>query len=345
MSKRYTQVPLSYLEPIFEEWCRSFSDNCVTSVFFPPCSDLLQRAMQYVDWMLEKRGEKVVLLNMETDMISSSEDLRTDLDKNKNRKILLLAKKAFMNPEVSALSGVIQEWYARYGGGMLIFHEGFPGELSEYAKKSTLMQRQIIHRLYPKSVVIEFNKAVAKLNNDNIDESFLDNLATYCGGVLWLHKDVLRRVKEGGDLYTNELFSWKVAQIMKSIPNINGIEHELIQFGLKDDQGNWLPVFADYMLRKAENTLRITRDYIGYDGRDYSSNFSRGERKILEKLRQGDQVVSREELGKLFWDEDVEKEYSDWALDAIMSRLRKKLRKIGIPIVITTRRGRGYEGK
>lgn len=54
-------------------------------------------------------------------------------------------------------------------------------------------------------------------------------------------------------------------------------------------------------------------------------------------------VLSRDDIGQALWGEKSYDKYSDWAIDQIISQLRKKLEKIGtLPASLQTIRGRGY---
>ena len=341
MAKRYTQVPISYLTPIFEEWRSTYDKGDLVNVFFMPKGDILFRALQFVDWVSDKYSEVVRVVNFESELILNPENLREVLTKYKQDKLLLLAKREFLQPDGSLMAAVLEEFYAKEGKGILIFHEGYPLELEKYTSNPVMNQKNIVHKIYSKDVIIDYISCTAKLFNVSVDQNLAVRIANYCGGIPWLVNDVLRRIDDPM-LFDNEVFNWKVKQIAQSIPSVVGIEKDLREFGLQDSEGNWIPVLHDYYEREAKTALIIEADEIVWRGRELSSLFSAGERRIMGALYEKDEIVSREEVGKLFWQEANDVEYSDWALDAIMSRLRKKLKKIGLPIAIITKRGHGY---
>jgi hypothetical protein len=69
---------------------------------------------------------------------------------------------------------------------------------------------------------------------------------------------------------------------------------------------------------------------------EFTPDETRVMRRIWEKQ---ESIVDREELAQVLWGEDWGNKYSDWALDAMMSRLRKKMS--GRWQIITIK-GRGY---
>lgn len=342
MSKRYVQVPISHLEPIFSEWENAFETGHFVNVFFMPYGDLLFRAMQFADWMNEKKKTQVKLINFETELIVNPENLQEVLENNQDQNLILLAKRAFMRPDAVAMVGVLEKWYAREGRGALIFHEGFPSEISHYVPRPVMMQAQLIHSSYPPEATKEYIRTTASLFGVEVDDETSSAIVHNCGGIPWLINDVLRRAKED-DLFSHENLKWKVEQIAKSIPRLPGVEKDIVAYGFKNDKGEWLPLFKSYFEKSSREKLQVTNSRIIFEDRDITTLFSSGERRILFGLKTSEGLVGREQIGQFFWQEKAEIDYSDWALDTIMSRLRKKIAKLGLPIVIKTRRGGGYE--
>lgn len=342
MAKRYTQVPISYLEPIFEEWRATYDKGDLLNVFFMPKGDILFRAMQFVDWMAEVKREKVRLVNFEIEMIVNPENLHDLLELHEEEKLILLARREFMRPDGGKMAAVLEEWYAKYAKGAIILHEGFPAELDQYFQSPVLMHKRIIHSIYPLETIKEYTREMTQYFGVQVSEKWVTEVTEYCGGIPWLINDVLRR-SGSPQIFDDQAFWWKVAQIAESLPQVAGIEQDLLQMGLKDESGRWIPVLGDYFSRMQKENLKVSKDEVKYNDKDYSLLFSGGERRILDKLKKSEGVTSRETLGQTFWGDMAASEYSDWALDAVMSRLRKKVRKLQLPIEIRTRRGLGYE--
>ncbi len=342
MSKRYVQVPIKYLEPIFHSWNEAYLKGDLVNVFFLPYGDLLFRALQFVDWMRAQTDREIRLINFETDLIASPEDLEEELENSGETLLVLVVKRSFMRPDAQGMAGVLEKWYARYGQGIVVLHEGFPSELGRYLHYPVMQQRQLIHSIYPTPVALEYTQNTAKLFGVEASVELMNAIVARCGGIPWLINDVLRRTPSD-NLFDDTVLLWKVAQIADAIPIDLDIKKELQLFGLKDEKGKWVPIFEEYFDRLAQNKLDVGIDRILYDSHDFTKEFSSGEMRILHHLHSHEGLVRREELGQLFWQDKVDEEYSDWALDAIMSRLRKKITKLYLPIEIKTRRGRGYE--
>ena len=53
-------------------------------------------------------------------------------------------------------------------------------------------------------------------------------------------------------------------------------------------------------------------------------------------------IADREEVAKIIWGSNWEEQYSDWAIDQTIHRLREKLKKAKAPYKILTKKGRGF---
>lgn len=67
------------------------------------------------------------------------------------------------------------------------------------------------------------------------------------------------------------------------------------------------------------------------------------EREIIETLLKANQIVKKEDIGKIIWKEELSNKYSEWALDQRIARLRKKIIDLGFDIDIETVYGKGYK--
>lgn len=80
------------------------------------------------------------------------------------------------------------------------------------------------------------------------------------------------------------------------------------------------------------------------DGRNIEEKFTRQEYEILRfLLNEHDKLKSRDEISQAMWGKESYDKYSDWAIDQVMSKLRKKLKDFGADRFLVTVRGRGYK--
>lgn len=79
--------------------------------------------------------------------------------------------------------------------------------------------------------------------------------------------------------------------------------------------------------------------------RPIEEKFTRQEYEVLTfLLTEPNKLRSRDEIGEILWGEDSYEKYSDWAIDQLVSKLRKKLGQLDVgKNVVVTVRGRGYK--
>ena len=72
--------------------------------------------------------------------------------------------------------------------------------------------------------------------------------------------------------------------------------------------------------------------------------FTRQEYSVLSMLLQKkSKLCTRDDIGDILWGNDSYEKYSDWAIDQLMSKLRKKLTDLGVKEKLVTVRGKGYK--
>jgi hypothetical protein len=83
---------------------------------------------------------------------------------------------------------------------------------------------------------------------------------------------------------------------------------------------------------------------IRFNNKPVDEHFTRQEYSILVLfLQKPDSVLTRDDIGAVLWGEDNYQKYSDWAIDQLMSKLRKRLKDIRSTARILTLRKRGYK--
>jgi hypothetical protein len=79
-------------------------------------------------------------------------------------------------------------------------------------------------------------------------------------------------------------------------------------------------------------------------GKAADERFTRQEYSILSVLLQNpNKLYSRDDIGNILWGKDSYEKYSDWAIDQVMSKVRRKLAGLETKTRMVTIRGRGYK--
>jgi len=199
-----------------------------------------------------------------------------------------------------------------------------------------------------------------------LNQEVKQKLYEYCGGIIGLLKNAVRAYKRYGDieqaLVSEELlssskniwqqFSKEEQYVLKNLfisrkyqatskEFIYLKEHKLIADDNKVN-GSWIKALIGI---KDIVELRVKGGVISYMGVDLDEILTPREKKVILTLSsQKSYSADRELLGKSIWDNEYSSKYSDWAIDQIFSRLRRKLIKIGMPgDIIKTLKGRGFK--
>ncbi|MFC1646778.1 helix-turn-helix domain-containing protein [Patescibacteria group bacterium] len=157
-------------------------------------------------------------------------------------------------------------------------------------------------------------------------------------------------------IYDNFLESEKTALIKITQAANDFDEHELasIDFLKKVE---WLgsknhrlqitvPIVTDYLkkLHQAKHIIKLDASCLVIGNVPIDSMFSKQERAILELMvKKQEEVLTRDEIAYAIWKDAWREKYSDWAIDQIISRIRKKVTKLNLPkSIIKAVKGKGF---
>lgn len=98
--------------------------------------------------------------------------------------------------------------------------------------------------------------------------------------------------------------------------------------------------------RSDDGNLKLDKETgaILFDGKTLEEKFTRQEYLILMMfLQNANKLRSRDDIGDALWGKESYEKYSDWAIDQLISKLRKKLKCLGTKDELVTIRGKGYK--
>lgn len=123
---------------------------------------------------------------------------------------------------------------------------------------------------------------------------------------------------------------------ISSYPDLSKFEEFIKKFYFINNNKVITPLLQTYIKNKYGDKNRLNEDLI-------NSEFSVGENDVLKKLMEfKGKLIVREDLGQIIWGVNWEDQYSEWAIDQIIHRIRKKLNKIKAPYEILTKKGAGF---
>src|SRR5258706_3354464 len=240
------------------------------------------------------------------------------------------------------------------------------------SRYSTFLQNILTFPLLSSEEAIAFVRTVAKEYKIDIPEDLVKNLVLSSGGNLWILKAAVRHIRDTKEFDLNKIIDSPAVKVKINIfynMFTDSEKRDLASLCFGDSQ-KASKLTIDYFLQiglvskidKAyilsvnffENSLHdlLTYNYfsmaddkkITFEGKDVSSFLTTFEMKTLTALmKKRGQVISREDLAQDIWGQNWMDSYSDWAIDKLISRLRKNLQQVGLPrTIITTRKKQGF---
>lgn len=194
--------------------------------------------------------------------------------------------------------------------------------------------------------------------HDNQKSWILEN----CSGRLGLIKNALRLVRDNPSLTPEELAAHpsmidRVRAIFDAIPSeVTAVLSEiikksyryksqdkdvidyLINVGMIEEHNKTYTIFPPYLqnapLPNYQTPIRFT---------DLEVMLTGQERRVFKHLSQSTNTIfSRMSFAELMWESDVDEQYSDWAIDQLVHRIREKLEKTKAPYELITKKGHGF---
>lgn len=222
--------------------------------------------------------------------------------------------------------------------------------------KSNLFQNILYAPLYTYADSVQFFSYLEEKWQFKFDKNKTINLAKKIGGHYWLIKESARILR------ANQNFS------MKEVLNSTTLVHKgiaLFNMLNDEDQKNIYSILKNVQAEKISDYLSQTKIVVnGTLGLTYwyhiknhilemdnkYQNFSSAldvyftaiERDIFELLLDKKTVITREDIAKALWGGNWEEKYSDWAIDQLIHRLRKKMIQANIQHRIVTKKGEGF---
>ena len=220
-----------------------------------------------------------------------------------------------------------------------------------------LLNNVHLQPLYSESDSLQFISYLEEKWNCKINNELKKRIVSQCGGYLWLVKHAVRELifsnnKRLDDVWDSvgmrfkietiwNRFSKDCQQALKTVvcdgrfgsDVSRSVETFLLQSGWVNSTASGcsvsIPLIESYIRMARSVVMEIIDGRIVCNGIELTSNFSTKEYRFLSSLLiNPGAIVSREKMGSIIWEGGDE--YSDWALDQLVARTRKKLRQMGV---------------
>lgn len=131
----------------------------------------------------------------------------------------------------------------------------------------------------------------------------------------------------------------------------------LINLGLvKEENGKYKlfgKLFSDVVentskevdkVKKHDRGIEMVKGEVMIHGKTLEEIFTQQEYEVLTlMLDKKGQLCNRDQISIALWGEESYEKYSDWAIDQVMSKLRKKIKELDPNMKLLTVRGKGYK--
>ena len=242
-------------------------------------------------------------------------------------------------------------------------------DIAQWFTLTYLYSNIVYYPLYEYEDAAKFIDYNLDLWNFKIGPDTKHKIIERCGGHFWLIRQALRSLRDNPELQLEEIFRsppmrFRLEQLYylfldsekRALQKVlkdermtddyekHSFEH-LKRMGFIKDNEISIPLLSSYIRENMPKvTIEITNNKVLLNNINVDSHFSKKERRAFKKLLEHKgHIVDRDEIAKALWPIDTEKNYSDWAVDRVIARLRNKLLTLGFSKeIIKTVRNRGY---
>jgi len=376
-------ISLETIEEMVAAWTRIFRFQESGSIYCHSKSGLLYRLDQFLknDSLVKKyfaEKDRICVLDLETSCFEEEEEIEKIIQENEGKAIFLLGADKILEERNNFLLEKLNLFVPLRApcSVLLFFHTDFthPSFLPLFKKGGIFLQNIIFHPLYSVKDTQQFIKYFCEKWGLKIKEEIKKEIIKNCGGRLGLVKQCLRFLRDNPKATSEEIFShpqllWRVKiiwerflpseksvleKIVKREDDFDSLETHSLKFlqkvkGIKKVKGGWMitvPLLAKFIEEELNKPrFEIKNDHIYLNNVLVDKYFSPKEKRVFGFLiEQKNRLVSREKIARLAWREKWLDVYSDWALDQTISRLRKKLKILGInPLLVKTVKKKGFK--
>lgn len=236
--------------------------------------------------------------------------------------------------------------------------------LKRLSSFSTLYQNSILYSLYEKPDQEQFVSYLQRKFEFQLPNSIKNKIIEQCGGHLWLLKEAVRyyaKTTDESKLFNHDEMQLRLQIIFNEFDEVEkSVLEKLIQkktVFLKEEgqiidyltKTNWLkvPILEKYikeqLFHKNKISLNETQQ-ITINSVLVENIFSRHERIVLKYfLKNQNQTIGRQKIASIVWGQHYTDNYTDWALDQFIKRLRNKFISLGVDQnIIKTIKNQGF---
>lgn len=364
------------------EWGRIIQFRESGCIYLESKSQILWRFKQlFTDKRLNEKifghEYEYKIIDLEALNIEDVEDLWANIQiTNELNTLIVIGADILLRERNTVLIQTLNNLALDRGLSVLLFFSldfNHPQNAALFVNCHSLLQNTVFHRLYEVNDTQQFIKYLQDKWKIRIPIENQNNILYECGGSLWLIKESCRLIRGGHyasrKLLENDSIKIKLGlmwekfseserqvfiHVLKNQNSMTSSEKSselfLVKTGWLKQEGKFkkfsIPILEAFLRDEILKVdLVVESDHIYFNKVLIDSYFSKKERSVLKiVLNRTGEIVEREEIARSLWGDQWESKYSDWAVDQLVSRLRKRLKSLGIQKEsLRTIRGRGLK--
>lgn len=353
-------------------------------IIFPYLSDRQFRIKQYIDsfkedniipiainpevQLIDDFEEFKHLINQQLPIEIKKENLEESLIDKKITVVLMITNgELLLKPENESIMDILQNISLSFLNVKILttFEVNIFKAVPEFKKYSLLFQNIVYYPLYKDEDVMIFIDYLCKKWEIKMPQPVRKTITYNSGGFFWLIKEACRIYRDTGD-WSTESQSWQLRlnSIFKSLsekekiiieacPNLKSFENDLDLDHLKKigliRENNLVAVPELIKVisnnKNREKIFEIDNEEIMLRGVSLLRMLSATEYLLLKYfITRPNVAITRDEIAKILWPIKTEDNYSQWAIDQAVKRLRDRLVSLRLsPSIVKSIRGVGYE--
>lgn len=367
--KYSSALPGSYTQKLFESWQEVINRNEICSIVTPPVFANDYRISNFLDWQKEHKHQECKYVNLHVYLIYDPEDVKK-IFINTDKPLIIASGSHLLEKNSFAILSAFIYYKVKYNRSILIFFESTLLEIKNLPTEAShnLLQNVSYIPLFSFQNTKHFSMHIAQRWSINLTEAQIKEIYEYTGGHVWLVKEALRQLAKKEELlskiFSSQEMNYKKSKIWdqlnkdhknylvkltqdfsKEIKDGNLVLNDLTNLGFIKKEKPYVPEFISELASNIQHNIEVKDSEIFFNDVNVTSLFSKKEQRIFLGFYYAvDNKLSREKLADIIWNEEDKSEYSDWALDKAISRLRSKFKKLGVAgKTLITLRDHGYQ--
>ncbi len=311
--------------------------------------------------------EQFILHTMPTE--TQADSLQTSLHKLKKRIVLVISNgEALQGPQQDRIKYLLQQLLLTHSGSivtLIAFETDVRQLFDNHHELNLLFQNILYYPLYPNDDIALFLNYLCRKWALKMPAPTRRSIASASGGSFWLAKEAARVYRENQTWdQSAESFQYRLSMLAKSftddevvimtaVPFISAFETTLPYRYLKQSgfitETNQLriPALLPHIQRltHSQELLQINHSDVEYKGVSLTHLLSPTEYSLLKLfISRPNTPIDRDTIAQIIWPTKTEDNFSQWAIDQAVKRLRDRLISLRLPpTTISSVRGVGYE--